>query len=213
MFAIDLLKGEGVPAKSGPEAVAVMALTIAVPFIVAIVMFGCAVHSRVVMTIQKQNILNYRLKTKHYAEAMELQASLNQEKGDIHSCMSEVTSAVRPHNQWSGVLVSLAENLPGSMVLTELLTKQRSVRLKVPSKDEPEKMIEASVPVTTLRISVAGTPHTNQDEEIRHFRDAIRACPSLEQKLQDIRVSQGSNNLDGQQVVTYRIDCIMKPQI
>ena len=40
MFDIDLLKGQGIPIRSRPEGVAVAIVTVAVPVIIAIVMFG-----------------------------------------------------------------------------------------------------------------------------------------------------------------------------
>ena len=75
MFTIDLLKGQGIPKKSRPEGVAVAVMTFAVPIIIAIVMFGCFLHTRVVMSIQKQGMAGYEKKIQELSQAVELQRS------------------------------------------------------------------------------------------------------------------------------------------
>jgi len=107
--------------------------------------------------------------------------------------------------------MTLVENIPDSVVLTSLEVKQRSVKRKVPQKDDPKKMINISVPVRTLHISVCGSPQINCDEAVRDFGDRLRSSALLGPKLEDIRVSQGFDTLQNQDVVSYEIDCIFKP--
>ena len=61
MFTIDLLKGHGIPIKSKPEGIAIAVATFTVPLVIAIVMFGFCLHTRIIMSIQKQAIINYEV--------------------------------------------------------------------------------------------------------------------------------------------------------
>lgn len=213
MFTIDLLKGQGIPIKSRPEGIAVAAIAFAVPLIVAIIMFGCYLHTRIVISIQKQGIVNYERRIQELSDAVELQRSFENKRNVINSCLLEVASAIGRHTQWSPVLVTLVRDMPDSVVLTSLELKQRSVRKKVPKEDDPKQMVEVAVPVRTLQMTVSGHPHYNHDKAVRDFADRLRFSDLLEPKLEEIRVSQEGGTLQGEDVVSYGIDCVFKPTL
>ncbi|MHC4456773.1 MAG: hypothetical protein ACYS0I_06705 [Planctomycetota bacterium] len=211
MFTIDLLKGRGIPEKSGgPEGVAVAVVGIAVPVIIAIAVFGYYLHSRIVMSVQKQSIINYEAKTNELADVVKLQKKYEEEKNIYNSCLSEVSSSIGRHAPWSPVLVTLIENMPDSIVLTKLDVKQRSVKKKVPQRDDPQKMTDISVPQRTLKMSVCGRPQSNSYAAVKDFQDRLRASTLLGPRLEDITVSQKIDRLDGQNVTSYQINCVFK---
>jgi Tfp pilus assembly protein PilN len=211
MFTIDLLKGQGIPAKSRPEGIAIAAATLAVPVIIAIVMFGLYLRNKIIISVQKQAIANYETKIGGLSDAVELQKSFENEKNAISGCLSEASTSLGRHTQWSPVLATLVKNMPDSVVMTELEVKQSSVKRKVPKKDDPEKMIDISVPVRTLRIKVCGSPQSDCDKAVRDFRERLRSSTLLGPKLENIRVSQRLGTLESREVVSYQIECIFKP--
>jgi len=213
MFTIDLLKGQAVPIKSRPEGIVFIAITLVVPMTAAIVMYACSVHNRVIVSIQEQRILSYQEKTKELGFAVEMQKSFDTVKSRINSCMADVSKAIVRHNQWSPSLITLVENLPADVILTTLAVKQKSTRIKVPQKDNPAKTIEAAVPVSTLQIRVSGNAEDYPEEQIKTYRDAIRSSPTIQNKLDNIHVSQGSDTINGKDAVSFQIDCIFKPQM
>ena len=211
MFTIDLLKGQDIPIKSGPEGVAIAAVTLAVPIIVAIVMFGFYLRNGIAISIQKQGIVSYEAKINELSNAVELQRSFEKEKNNIVNSLSEVKSSIGRHTQWSPILETVVRNVPDSMVLTKIEAKQKYVKRKVPKKNDPKEMIDISVPVRTLHMSISGSPQYNCDKAVRDFRDRLRFSALLEPRLEDIKVSQWVGTLDGQDVISYEIDCIFKP--
>ena len=211
MFTIDLLKGQGIPAKSRPESIAIVAATLAVPVIIAIVMFGLYLRNKITISIQKQEIANYETRIDELSDAVELQKSFENEKNAIGSCLSEVSTFIGRHTQWSPVLATLVKNMPDSVVLTGLEVKQSSVKRKVPKKNDPKKMINISVPVRTLQINVCGSPQSDCDKAVRDFRERLRSSTLLGPKLENIRVSQRLGTLESRDVVSYQIECIFKP--
>jgi len=213
MFTIDLLKGQGIPIKSRPKGIVIAVITLAVPIIIAIAILGLYLSNSIAMSIQKQGIINYETKIGGLSDAVELQKSFEKEKAVISSALSEVKSSIGRHTQWTPVLATLVENLPDSLVLTELRVKQNSVKIKVPKKDDPQKMVDISVPVRTLQMSVSGRPGDNCDEAVRDFKDRLRSSALLGPKLEDIRVSQKFGTLEGRDVISYEIDCIFKPEL
>lgn len=107
----------------------------------------------------------------------------------------------------------LVKNMPDSLVLKELEVKRRSTKKKVPQKDNPQTMVDVSVPVETLHMTVSGNPQNNSDEAVRLFRDRLRSSDLLREKLEDITVSQELNTLKSRDTVSYDIDCIFKPKL
>jgi len=213
MFTIDLLKGEGIPIKSRPEGTAVAATTFAVPILVAVVILGFYLSDKFVISVKKQEIVNYEKHINTLSDAVKLQKSFEEEKNNINGSLTEVSSSIGRYTQWSPVLATVVKNMPDSMILTRIEVKQHSVKRKVPKKDDPEKMVDISVPVKTLQMSVSGRPQADNDKAVKDFKDRLRSSASLASKLEDIRVSQKSDTLEGQDVVSYEIDCIFKPEL
>lgn len=211
MFTIDLLKGKGVPAKSRPRNIAIGAAAVAVPVIIATAMFSLHLRNRVVISIQKNAIDNFKTKISEMSDVIEYQKSFEERKTIYNNCLSEVLDNLDRHVQWSPVLVTLVKNMPESVVLTSLDVRQRSTRIKVPQKEDPKKTIEVSVPVRSLQMTVAGRPESNSDEEIRDFSERLRSSSLLGPRLENIRIAQGIGKLKEEEVITYQIDCIFKP--
>lgn len=213
MFTIDLLKEQGVPMKSRPEGIAITAVAFVVPLIIAIIMFGCYLHTKIIVSIQKQGIVNYEKRIRQLSDAVEIQRSFENKRSIINNCLLEVASSLGRHSQWSPVLVTLVRDMPDSVALTSLDLKQRSVRKKMPSKSNPNQMVDVAVPVRTLQMTVSGHPNYNHSRAVRDFADRLRFSDVLEPKLEEIRVSQEGVTLQGEDVVSYGIDCIFKPAL
>ena len=211
MFTIDLLKGRGIPIKSGPGGVTIAVAAFVVPIIIAIVMFGFYLSNIINISIQKREVVRYEKKIDELSDAIEMQKLFEKEKNVISSCLTEVSSSIAKHAQWSPILMTLVENMPDSVVLTSLEVKQRFIKRKVPKKDDPQKKTTISVPVRTLHVSISGSSQTNYDEAVRDFGARLRSSALLGPRLEDIRVSQGFDMFQNQNVVSYGIECVFKP--
>ena len=211
MFAIDLLKEDGIPIKSKPESIAIAAATFAVPVIIAIVMLTLYLSSGIAIAIDKGAIVNYEVKINELSHAIELQEEFEQEKAAMESCLSEVVSSIGEHMQWSPILETLVSNMPEFMILMNLEVKQKSVQREVPKKDDPQKTVNMRVPVRTLQMSIGGYPEEDCGKAVKRFRNSLLTSRVLGPKLEDITVSQKFDKLDGRDIVSYQIECVFKP--
>jgi hypothetical protein len=211
MFTIDLLKGQGIPPRSRPENIAAAVTAFAVPLIAAIVMFGCYISDSINISIQKQKVANYNAKIDELSDAANLQKAYEREKLAVNGCRSDIAVALDRYTQWSPVLIAVVESLPDSVMLTKLEVKQQIVRRKVPQKNDAKKMLDIAVPARTLQISVSGSPQGDCDRAVKDFRNRLRASQAIGSKLEDIVVSQKFDTREGQNVVSYDIDCLFKP--
>ena len=215
MFTIDLLRGKGIPAKIGPEGIAVAVVALAVPLIIALVMLGGFLHNRVVISIETGAIANYDAKIIQLVDAVQLQKSFENEKNTVNNSLAEVASNIGGHIQWSPVLVTLVENMPGPVFLTKLDVKQNSVKVKMPEKDDPKKTIETQVPARTLQLNLLGSSSASCDKDVRDFRDRLRtAIPAASRRqLEDIKVAQQVGKFEEKDAVSYEINFIFKPRL
>ncbi len=211
MFNIDLLKGQGLPVKTKPQGIAIFVATFAVPALVAILLGGYYVRNQVLVSVQKQKIISFENQTQKLADALKIKESFEKDKNAVNTCMTDVSEFLRGHFQWTPVLVTLVENLPDSVVLTNLEIKKSSIKRKI-AKGETVKKGDVAIPVRTLKMRVSAPPSYNSELEVRAFRDKLRASKVLGPKLDDIVIaSQGHDTLDGRDVVSFDIDCVFKP--
>ncbi|MHC4122335.1 MAG: hypothetical protein ACYSSI_02075 [Planctomycetota bacterium] len=213
MFTIDLLAGSGVPIRSSPKDIAILGTIAAIPFIAAIIMLIVYFNNNADISIAKQQIANYERQITKFADAVKLQEKLKLEKTTLNTSLSEIGKSIGRHTQWSPVLEAVVSNFPDSMKLDSLEVKQRSTRVKRPREDDPKKKVDMIVPIRTLHLTVSGNPRNNCDKAVMELSNSLRNSDVLKAKLQDIKVSQKTEKHEGQDVVSYKIDCLFEPEI
>ncbi len=213
IFTIDLLNGHGRPKKSSPESIVVSTIIISVPFIIAIIMLGHYLHSNTLISIQKKKLANYQEQIGEMAQVIEQQKTLEKNKHQITNGISDVSSLVNRHMQWSSVLETLVNNMPESMILTKLEAKQKFLTIKLLQKNSSQKTTNISVPTSTLQLNICGTSKAKCDPAVKQFRKRLNNSEQLKSKLDQIMVSQKSDTSENKNVVSYGIDCIFKPQL
>ena len=213
MFTIDLLKGCGIPVKSGPTGVALAVITAMVPVALAVAMLGSYLNNKIIISVEKNKIAGFekKINSDELKHAVKVQKLLEQQEQDLQNSLSEISSVVDEHTQWTPVLVAIVENMPASMVLTTIEVKSESRKVKKPKKDNPEKMVEVVVPVRILHMSLIGNLQNNYDGEVRDFRDSLLCDESLGPKLEEIRVAQEFGRVDKRDIVSYEIYLVFKP--
>jgi len=213
MFTIDLLKGQGIPARSRPEGIIATAVTVVVPMAMAAIMFGIYLSNRVVMNIQRREISNYEEKMSQLSDVMRTFKSYERRKSTIQQRILEGTLAVDEHQQWSDILVTIVKNMPESIVLKQMTLESRTVRVKIPDSEDPKKKVDKMILARTLQLTLGGAAGAISDREVKDFRDKLRASSVLASKLEDIPVSQQVEMVDDREIITYEMKCILKPQI
>lgn len=213
MFTIDLLKGQGVPLKSSPGGLAIIAATVTVPIIIAVVMFTIYLEDKAKASITEQEISRCQKEIDQLSDAVKLYESLEKEKILYGNCLSEVNTSIGRYIQWSPVLVTVVENLPESVMLTGLEVRHDTIRKKVPKAANPEEMIEKTFSKKILLMTVSGNPKNNCGKAVMDFQDSLRSSDFLGPKLESIGFSQESETLKGQDVASYEIKCVFKESL
>ena len=213
VFTIDLLKGQGIPLRNGPAGFIIASITAIVPVVIAFSLYGLYQNNMIVTKFKKQDLLRLEDKTAALSDAVKMQKNLEKEKGFYKSCLSEVKGSIGKFSQWSPVLTTLTEEMPPSVILTNLSVKLVSIEKEVPKPDDPKKTIKVNVPVTRLLLKVNNQGQEDCSEEVKEFRDRLYTSSVLGQKLQGIPVfSRKSARDGGKEIVSYEIECMLKPE-
>ena len=211
MYEIDLLKGEGVPIRSRPGGIAFACLVIAVPLIAGIAMISIYLEHRVATSVQSQQLTRLRRVTAALSGALETKRSLEDQKTLGAHLLGDVKTALTRHTQWSTTLTTVIDCLPEALILTKLAATRDTVRREMPSPDNPDVMITANIPVRSLQVRVAGRHEDTAYRAVRAFQDRLRTSATLASRIDTLTVSQESEFLDGESVVSYELICAFKP--
>jgi hypothetical protein len=211
MFTIDLLKGQGMPLKTRPGGVAIVAATAVLPVLLAIGMFGIYLNNKVVLSLAERELVKSKEKIDQFSDALEQREVLMKEKMTYKNCLSEVADAIKKYTQWSPILTMVVENMPESVALTSLEVERNFIKKKVPKKDDPEQMEQVDVLVRVLHLRVRGAAQSDCDENVRLFQDHLRTSDVLGPRLENIRVSRDFETVQDQPVYSYEIICKFKP--
>lgn len=211
MFTIDLLSGQGIPPKTTPGSLAIIAITALVPIAATMGVFVMYTNNEDALSVRGKEIAECDMEISKHAEAVKMENTLQKEKQDYMKYLSEVKASIGKHTQWSPVLTTLIDNMPDSVILTSLEIEHDSVRKSVPKKDDPKKKVEISVPVRILRLGVSGGGQGDSDQAVKDFMGRLWASDTLGPKLENIGHSQETKVTDGGDVISYEINCFFKP--
>jgi len=209
MFTIDLLKGQGIPMRVTLQAVLVVAVAALLPVIVGIATFMYYTGSTIKLSVQQQQLAAYRAKISKLSDDVAHKEAVESRISDNRGCLDEVGSLVAGHYQWSPILAMLAKHMPESLVLTTLEVKDRSVKKEIQDPKNPNMTKEILVPAKTLVLVVQGTAGADNDA-VRELREELYNSDVLGPMVENITVSQKTETLGGQSVISYQIDCMLR---
>jgi hypothetical protein len=211
MYKVDLLKGEGIPIRSRPGGIAFACMVIAIPLIVGSAIASIYLEHRVAASVQIQQLNRLRKMVGTLSGALEAKRLLQEQKTVGTQLLGNAKTALTGHTQWSPVLATVIDCMPDSLILTKLRARQESVRRRVPAKDNPEISIDIDVPMRTLQIGVFGYGEQAAYRAVRDFQDRLRSSAMLAPRLDTLTISQESQTRDGQEVVSYELNCAFRP--
>src|SRR5512146_1976575 len=100
-YAIDLLKGEGLPIRSRPGGIAFACIVIVVPLLTALGTVNFYKDCRVVIAIRQQQVHHYDTAAEALSGAVQRRAALEKDEGEATAVLSDVTAALSRRYQWS----------------------------------------------------------------------------------------------------------------
>jgi hypothetical protein len=209
VFTIDLLKGQGIPIKTMPGGMILVAMAFFVPALFTVVLAGNYIHGSIVISTQKNLLNDCESKIEQLSAGLEVKQTLDQEAGNIILFLQETADYLDYQIQWSPILKFLAANIPESLTMEQLKVSTVSVTKTVPKRNEPEKKTSVSIPKRTLSIILYGNEKAGSNEAALELQRVLQESEILASKIEDARiVSQKADKTKG--VIYYGLHCIFK---
>jgi hypothetical protein len=212
MHTIDLLRGQGIPARTTFGSVAIIMVTVAVPLLVAAGMLDRYLQNRTTISIHKQAIAKEQATIDKFADAMKFKESKEKEQGIIYGKLSEVSSCVGEYIQWSPVLVTVVENMSDEMFMNNLSAQSKSIKKRVGRDSGSKRPVNVTVLKRTLVLDISGGRPGNYDKIVRDYRDRLKSSDLLGPKLEDIEVSQKPGGSGDDMTPSYTMNLIFESE-
>jgi len=205
MHTIDLLRGEGIPAKTTLGSVGMIIVIIAVPILAAAGMVDRYIQNKTDIGIKQQAITTEQATIDGLADAVKFKDSLLSKQNAIRSKLSEVSSCLGRYIQWSPVLMTLAENMPRGMVMNALRADSTIDRPRAAGGKDVKPTVKR-----TLVIDISGTERRDYGDEIENYSKRLKSSSELGPKLEKIEFSQKPGSTGDINTVSYTMNLIFK---
>jgi hypothetical protein len=205
MHTIDLLRGQGIPAKTTLGSVIMIALIIVVPILAAAWMVDRYNQNETEIGINQAKIENEQKTIDELADAVKFKETLLNQQKTIRSGLSEVSSCLGRYIQWSPVLITLAKNMPGGMVMNSLRADSTIERPRVAGEKNPKSIIKR-----TLVIDISGTEQRDYNDDVEKYSNRLISSSELGPMLEKIVFDQKTGNASDINTVSYTMNLMFK---
>ena len=208
MFRLDLLGGRGVPIKTKPGGVYLIAISFIVPVTLTAVVLGNYLHDRILVTTYRDDLRRENDRIEDLTPEMHQRQLLEQRKSKLNACREELADVIHWNVQWSPVLQALAEHIPESVILDKLEVTRSQEYQKVPRRYMPEKTIRIMVPKRELVIKFHADARQDNRDLVPNLIYQLRYSPFLIDKFENI-VPGPQNRDEENHIDHFEIKCII----
>lgn len=208
MFTIDLLKGKGVPEQLKPATVALGSVPFVVPVLVAVVLICLYGATAVRVASAKSEIASLDEKIFEHLPAVKFAREINAGINYTNKDLNEVAIAIKQFCQFTGVLETLSEELPDSILFKDIKITGVEDKVKIPDPKDSSKKVESHLMRRTMQISVCGIPSRRTDVAVHEYIKRLQKSEALGSLIERIGiVSEEDCKLDNKTVTLYGIEC------
>jgi len=210
MHTIDLLRGQGIPAKTTLGSAAMVIVIVVVPILAAAAMVDRYLQNKTEIEIKQQQIAVEQATIEKFADAVKTKEKLEKKQEAINHKLSEVASCLDNFVQWSPVLKTLVENMPSQMVMSGLRAESTSERRQITSKTNPNRKININVSKRMLILDISGREMRDYGDVVQGYANRLKSSSVLRSKLESIEVSQKPGVAGDLKTVSYTMNLIFK---
>lgn len=209
MHTIDLLRGQGIPAKTTLGSAAMVVVMIVVPILIAAGMVDRYMQNKTDIGIKQQTIAMEQATVEEFADAVKFKETLEKEQSAINSKLSEVSSCLGNYIQWSPVLKTLAMHMPAQMVMSGLSAESTSERPKKVSGNDSNRTANVIVS-RKLVLDISGSGQRDYGGLVENYSNSLKLSPVLGPKLENIEFSEKTGGSGDDNTVSYTMKIIFK---
>ncbi len=213
MHKIDLLKGQGIPAKTTTGGIIILTVTVIVPLLVAVGMLDWYLQTKIDIEVMQQRIVTGNETISRYEPDLKFKKSLDRQITLLNRQLLEVSNSLDTFIQWSPILVTLSENMPSKMIMNRLATQCTSVRRTTRKKSDPNKPSIIPVPERKMVMNISGGKPGSYNTMVQGYQERLNLSPALRPKLKDIIPSKEASTIGSDQTESYIMNIIFKSEL
>ncbi len=212
MHKIDLLKGQGIPAKTTTGGIIILTLTVIVPLLCAVGMLDWYLQTKIDIDVMLQRIVTGKETISQYTPDLKLKKSLDRKIALLNNQLLEVSHCLDTFIQWSPILVTLSENMPSRMIMSKLETQSTSGRRATRRNTDPNKPGSTPAPERTMVMNISGSKPGRYDTIVQGYQERLNLSPALRPKLKDIIPSKEASTMGTDKTESYIMNIIFKSE-
>lgn len=203
MHTIDLLRGQGIPAKTTLGSAAMVIIIAAVPILAAAGMVDRYMQNKTDIEIKQQAIETEQQTIEEHADALKFKESIENDREIINKKLSEVSSCLDNYIQWTPVLMTLVKNMPPKMVMSELRAETATDRKRSAGGGSSNRSKNVTITKRKLVLNISGSELGDYNREIESYSNRLKSSPELKPILEGIELKQNPSNTGDINTVSY----------
>jgi hypothetical protein len=211
MHKIDLLKGQGIPAKTTTGGVIILTLAVVIPLLVAVGLLDWYLQTKIDIEVMQQRIITGNETISRYTPDLKLKKSLDQQIAILNNQLLEVSHCLDTFIQWSPILITLSENMPSRMIMNRLTTQCTSASARRTRKNtDSNKPVSLPIPERTMVMNISGSRPGSYVTMVQEYQESLSLSLVLRPKLKDIIPSTEASTIGTDQTESYIMNIIFK---
>ncbi len=203
MHTIDLLKGEGVPAKTTLGSVFFVAVAVVVPIIIAAVMISFYLLNNIKIDVGQNSIAKSEEQIANFESMVSKTRDLEQERDLLSKRLKEVSRCVDTFVQWSPILIALSKEMPHEMIMNQLEALSSTGRVTGRKNNDPNKPVVIPMPKRTITFDISGGEQGSYSSRVQTYQDNLQLTAAFEQKFKAQPYSMEDTGTGEDQIETY----------
>lgn len=213
MFAIDLLKGQGLPQKVNVRKRVVRTVGLFIPLAALACLAGAWQYDRVQLTAQEKQIRENKTLADRHQEQISAYQQVNARIEELNKQFGEVSKLLCSRVQVSDLFCELVEQLPADIFFYEIKLDRTATKEKSSSdsskKAEPRMVIRRSV---TLVLCDFNTP--GGDRLVQDYIAGLKTSKVISSVFKEIKpAARQQGTIEDRDATYYYIECVLQEQI
>ncbi|MCE5185499.1 MAG: hypothetical protein LLF76_05180 [Planctomycetaceae bacterium] len=212
MFAIDLLKGQGLPQKTGMLRRILRAAGLALPLAALVLLAGAWQYDRAKLNAEKSAIVKNEAMVRQNWDQVEAYRQTSAQISRLNKQLAQVAGALNCRIQVTDLLNELLERLPEEIFFYEITLDRTSSKQKYQSEGSKEAkqrtVIRRSLTLVLCDFNTPGGDRLVQDYVAELKKSKLAG--SLFKEIKTAARQQGA--VDGRDATYYSIECELQEQ-
>jgi hypothetical protein len=196
MHTIDLLKGQGLPAKTTLGSVFFAVLIFVLPLLIGAGMVGFYAINKTNIEIKQGEIERLEKVITDSQPNVLKTKNLVKERDSYAARLAEVSKCVDTYLQWTPVLIAVSENMPDNMIMRSLSVANDGARSAAKRNTDPNKPLTIPIPQRKMTAELVSSGTETFYTTVQDYQKKLKSSESLQSELKTLTYTMQARTVD-----------------